>query len=339
MSNATTSGVDLAKNVFHLHGVDEHGHPVLRRKLARHEVTSFLANRPCCLIGIEAGRASHHWARELTKLGHTVRLMPPQYVKPYVKTNKNDAADAEAICEAVCRPSMRFVPVKSLDQRAILAIHRAREGLVRTRTAQANQIRGLLAEFGFVIQRGIHCVVRDVESIIADADAALPALMKPLLRELVDLLRAVDQRVARLERQIVTWHRANDASRRLSAIPGVGPLTASAMLASVPDPGLFKSGRQFAAWLGLVPRQHSSGGRERMLGISKRGNVYLRTLLIHGARSITTHPGSCPTRLHQWVEQLRGRRHANVAVVALANKMARIVWAVMARDEPHAPAH
>ncbi|MGH1572082.1 IS110 family transposase [Methylobacterium sp. P31] len=186
MSNATTIGVDLAKNVFHLHGVDEHGHPVLRRKLARHEVTPFLANRPCCLIGIEAGRASHHWARELTKLGHTVRLMPPQYVKPYVKTNKNDAADAEAICEAVCRPSMRFVPIKSLDQQAILAIHRAREGLVRTRTAQANQIRGLLAEFGFVIQRGIHCVVRAVESIIADADAALPALMKPLLRELVD---------------------------------------------------------------------------------------------------------------------------------------------------------
>ena len=264
--------------------------------------------------------------------------MPPQYVKPYVKTNKNDAADAEAIREAVCRPSMRFVPVNSLDQQAILAIHRAREGLVRTRTAQANQIRGLLAEFGFVIQRGMHCVVRDVESIIADADATLPALIKPLLRELVDLRRAVDQRVARLERQIVTWHRANDASRRLSAIPGVGPLTASAMRASVPDHRLVKSGRQFAAWLGLVPRQHSSGGRERMLGISERGDVYLRTLLIHGARSITTHPGSRPTRLHQWVEQLRGRRHANVAVVAPANKMARIVWAVMARDEPYAPA-
>jgi transposase len=335
MTTVTTIGIDLAKQIFHVHGVDQRGKTVLRRKVGRSDILTFFANLPRCLIGIEAGRASHHWARELSRLGHEVKLMPPQYVKPYVKTNKNDALDAEAICEAVRRPTMRFVPIKTVDQQAILSVHRAREQLVRTRTAQVNQLRGLLGEFGIVVRSGINCVIRAVESVIGDDVSRLPALLKPLLRELVEHVRLLDEKIARLERQIVTWHRDNEASRRLAAIPGVGPLTASAMVASVPDPNAFRSGRQLAAWLGLVPRQHSSGSRERILGISKRGNVYLRTLLIHGARSIATHTRSCPHHVRSWLEQLRGRRHANVAVVALANKMARIIWAVMVRNEPY----
>jgi len=282
----TTIGIDLAKNVFQVQGVDERGKAVLRKQVKRKDVVKFFANLERCLIGMEACGSSHYWARKLTELGHTVRLMAPQFVKPYVKTNKSDRNDAEAICEAVARPNMRFVPVKTGEQQAVLSVHRARQGFVKARTAQANQIRGLLAEFGIVIPQGIGHIAKRLPEILEDAENALPGMMRQLLQRLGENLKAMDRQVGELERQITLWHRDNEPSRTLEAIAGIGPITASAFVASVGDAKSFKNARQVPAWLGMVPRHEGSGGKVKPGRISKRGDVYLRTLLIHGARSV-----------------------------------------------------
>ncbi|MGH8336991.1 MAG: IS110 family transposase, partial [Gammaproteobacteria bacterium] len=284
--NITTMGIDLAKNLFQVHGVDERGKAALRKQLKRTQLMNFFVNLPPCLIGMEACGSAHFWARKLSELGHTVKLMAPQFVKPYVKTNKNDAADAEAICEAVTRPNMRFVPIKNAEQQALLGLHRARQGFVVARTAQANQIRGLMAEFGLVMPQGIRCLAKKMPEILEDAENGLPGASRELFGRLFEHFRELDRHADEIEAKIQAWHREDAKSRRLQTIPGIGPLTASALVASIGDASAFKNGRQLAAWLGLVPRQNSSGGKEQLLGISKRGDTYLRTLLIHGARSV-----------------------------------------------------
>lgn len=331
MMKVTTIGIDLAKNVFQVHGVDAHGKAVLKKQLKREQMASFFANLPACLIGMEACGSAHFWARKLLAQGHTVKLMAPQFVKPYVKTNKHDAADAEAICEAVSRPTMRFVPLKSVDQQAILALHRARQGMVKARTAQANQIRGLLSEFGLIVPQGIVHLCRRVQVLLSEAKDELPGVFRELIQRLLTHLKELDRQVGEMELQIQAWHRSNALSRKLERIPGIGPITASALVASIGDANNFANGRQLAAWLGLVPKQHSSGGKTNLLGISKRGDVYLRTLLIHGARAVIRFAVRKADK-QGWLHQLLGRRHKNVAAVALANKNARIVWALLARD-------
>lgn len=325
----TTIGIDLAKNVFQIHGANQHGRPVLRKQLKRDQMSAFFANLPPCLIGMEACGSAHHWARKLQTFGHTIRLMAPQFVKPYVKSNKNDAADAEAICEAVTRPTMRFVPIKNREQQSVLALHRVRQGFVKARTAQANQIRGLLAEYGLVVPQGISHITPRVPALVEQASDELPGVFRHLISRLLEHFKELDRQVGEIEVQIKAWHRTNEASRRLEAIPGIGPLTATAMVASVGDAKNFDSGRQLAAWLGLVPRQHSSGGKNNLFGMSKRGDTYLRTLLIHGARSVIYRVRQRPDA-QGWLAKLVARRNINVASVALANKTARTIWALLA---------
>lgn len=333
----TTVGIDLAKNVFQVHGVDERGQPVLKKQLKRDQVAPFFAVLEPCLIGMEACGGSHHWARKLQAFGHTVKLMAPQFVKPYVKTNKNDVTDAEAICEAVARPNMRFVPIKTTEQQGVLAMHRARQGFVKARTAQANSIRGLLGEFGIVIAQGICHIAERLPGILEDGENGLPGSFRQLIQRLGDHLKVLDLQVGQLEREIQQWHRANEDSCRLAEIPGVGPITASALVASIGDAKSFANGRQMAAWLGLVPRQHSSGGKSTLLGISKRGDCYLRTLMIHGSRAVVRYAESKTDPSADWLKGLLGRRNTNVAVVALANKNARIAWALLAHDRRFRP--
>jgi transposase len=330
--NITTVGFDLAKTVFQVHAVDERGKAVLRKALKRTEVVKYFANLAPCLIGMEACGSAHFWARKLSEFGHTVKLMAPQFVKPYVKTNKNDARDAEAICEAVSRPSMRFVPIKTPGQQALLGLHRARQGFVAARTAQANQIRRLLAETGIVIPKGITELTCQMPQILEDGQNGLLDMSRELFARLFSHLRELDRQVKELEHQIKVWHREDTASQRLQGIPGIGPLTASALVASIGDAKSFKNGRQLAAWLGLVPRQHSSGGKECLLGISKRGDTYLRTLLIHGARAVLSRLKRRAGQAQGWLARVAERRHANIAAVALANKNARIAWALLAHD-------
>ncbi|KVZ88756.1 IS110 family transposase [Burkholderia ubonensis] len=327
--NVTTIGIDLAKDIFQVHGVNEHGKPILRKQLKRHQIVAFFANLLGCLIGMEACASAHFWARKLQTLGHTVRLMAPQFVKPYVKTNKNDVADAEAICEAVARPNMRFVPIKNVDQQAVLALHRARQGFVRARTAQANQIRGLLGEFGLVMPRGITSIAQHVPQLIEDASNELPGSFRLLIQRLTDHLKELDRQVAEIETQIKAWHHASDASRRLAEIPGIGPIMASALVVSIGDGKCFSNARQLAAWLGLVPRQHSSGGEPTLLGISKHGDTYLWTLMVHGARAVVRYCANKDDAFSGWLHRLLTRRHKNVAVVAVANRNARIAWALL----------
>ena len=332
----TTIGLDLAKALFQIHGVDERGIVAARKQLKRAEMSKYFANLEPCLIGIEACGSSHYWARKLEGYGHTVKLMAPQFVKPYVKTNKNDMADAEAICEAVRRPNMRFVAIKTIEQQAILSVHRARQGFVKARTAQGNQIRGLLSEFGIVIPVGIRSIMKQIPEILEDGDNGLPGTMRHLIDRLTENLKEMDRQVKELEAQILIWHRENEASRKLAEIPGLGPITASAIVATVGNAREFKNGRQLAAWLGLVPKQHSSGGKQTLLGISKRGDSYLRTLMIHGARAVIrfaekkSQPGG-------WLRKVMARRNKNVAAVALANKNARIVWALLTKDRMFRP--
>ena len=334
----TTIGIDLAKEVFQIHGVDDHGKTVLRKQLRRNKMTNFFANLEPCLIGMEACGSSHHWARKLSEFGHTIKLMSPQFVKPYVKTNKHDMADAEAICEAVSRPNMRFVPIKNIEQQAILSVHRARQGLVKARTAQANQIRGLLSEFGIVIPQGIHSIAKRVPDILEDAENGLPGTMRYLLRRLNDHLMELNRQVEELELQIKLWHKECEASQKLEAIPGIGPITASAIVATVGNATEYKNGRQLAAWLGLVPKQCSSGGKQLLLGISKRGDTYLRTLLIHGARAVIRFAEN-KAEPESWLRKLITRRNKNIAAVALANKNARIIWALLVKDTTFHPDH
>ncbi len=331
----TTIGIDLAKSVLQVHGVDARGNAVIKKQLKRDQVLPFFGNLVACRIGMEACGSAHYWARKLEKLGHSVKLMAPQFVKPYVKTNKNDAADAEAICEAVSRPNMRFVPIKNGEQQAVLALHRARQGFVTARTAQANQIRGLLSEYGIVIPQGLGHVSKRLPEILEDGENDLPGVFRQLLQRLGDHLRELHRQVGELELQIQIWHRQHDASCRLAQIPGIGPLTASALVASVGDAKSFANGRQLAAWLGLVPRQHSSGGKSVLLGISKRGDSYLRMLLVHGARAVIRVAEKKPGYADSWLARLIGRRHPNIAAVALANKNARIVWELLKHERDY----
>jgi transposase len=331
----TTIGLDLAKNVLQIHGVGEHGKVGVRKALKREQVIPYFANLPPCLIGMEACGSAHYWGRKLQALGHTVKLMAPQFVKPYVKTNKNDAADAEAICEAVTRPNMRFVPIKTVEQQAILSLHRGRQGFVKERTARANQIRGLLAEYGITIPQGIAHLGRCLPEILEDGENGLPGVFRQLIQQLGEHLETLTQAIATIEQQIQAWHKENPASQKLAKIPGIGPLTASALVATIGDVKQFENSRQLAAWIGLVPRQHSSGGKSTLLGISKRGDSYLRTLLIHGARSVVRFIDQKPAAKAGWLGKLLGRRHKNVAIVALANKNARTVWALLMHDREY----
>lgn len=325
----TTIGIDLAKDVFQLHGVDRHGKTVFNKALKRGKFLAFFANLAPCLIGMEACTGAHHWARLLVQMGHDVRLMAPQFVKPYVKGNKHDAADAEASCEAVQRPNMRFVPIKTIEQQAILSVHRAREGFVRARTAQANQIRGLLSEYGLVLPKGIGYVRKSVPALLEQHAHLLPGCFAHLIASLLENLKHLDEQTKHLEGQIERWHRASEQSKGLAQLPGIGPITATALLASMGDAGQFANGRQASAWVGIVPAQHSSGGKQRLLGISKRGDKYLRTLLVHGARAVLAAARRNPHK-HRWLISLEQRRGANVAALAQANKTMRVVWALLA---------
>jgi len=325
--------------LFQVHGVDAHGKAVLRKQLKRKDVVSFFANLEPCLIGLEACGSAHYWARKLGALGHDARLMAPQFVKPYVKTNKNDRNDAEAICEAVARPNMRFVPVKLPEQQAVLALHRARQGFVRSRTAQANQIRGLLAEFGIVIPKGLGHVAKRLPEILEDGENGLPAMMRQLIERLGEHLTALDRQVKEMQSQITLWHRENEQSRRLEEIAGFGPISASAFVATVGDAKGFKNARQVAAWLGMVPRHEGTGGKSRLGRISKRGDGYLRTLLIHGARSVIAQIERKPDQADEWLKKLLARRNKNIAAVALAAKNARVAWALLAHGRSFDPDH
>ena len=324
-------GLDIAKTVFQIHGIDEAGLPVLRRKLRRSEVLQVFGRLQPALVGIEACQTAHYWAREIAALGHEVKLMPPQFVKPYVKSQKNDAADAEAICEAVQRPTMRFVPIKTADQQAVLLLHRTRDLLIRQRSSLISAIRSHFAEFGVVAGARIRNIDR-LLSLLESTDTKLPELARQMLRVLSDQLREIAVRVAKVEAELLAWHRENQVSCRLAAIPGVGPITASAIVATVGDAKQFKSGRQFSAWLGLVPQQRSSGGKERLGGISKRGDGYLRRLLVHGARAVIGWRKRRPVSWDGWLNGLLLRRPVNVATVAFASKNARIIWALLTRS-------
>lgn len=331
-------GVDLAKQVFQVHGVDEEEHVVLKRQLRRQQMLTFFGKIKPCLIGMEACAGAHYWARELMKLGHTVKLMAPQHVKPYVKGNKNDANDAAAICEAVSRHSMRFVAVKTVDQQDLQAQHRVRSLLVRQRTAKANEIRGLLGEYGIVVGQRIDRLRCALPVLLERTDRGLSDPLRLLLAGLQEDLIRLDERVTQLDRVIERAAKEDATARRLQQIPGIGPITATALVASVGDARQFRRARDMAAWLGLVPRQRSSGGKDVLLGISKRGDAYLRTLLIHGARAVTRVASRKSDPRSRWIDRLSKRRHANIAAVALANKNARIAWALMTRQTDYVAA-
>ncbi len=338
MNEVITIGVDLAKNVFQVHGVDDEGIVVIRRQLRRSRVLPFFEKQPPCLVGMEACATAHHWARQLIGLGHAVKLMPPAYVKPYVKRGKNDAADAAAICEAVTRPTMRFVSVKSVEQQGVLMVHRTRELLVRQRTMLINAIRAHMAEFGIVAPVGVP-QVKKLLAVIADADDdRLPPVARTCLESLAAQFLSLNDEIHAAEKRIHAWHRSNEASRRLETIPGIGPITASALAASITDPGVFKNGRELAAWIGLVPRQTSTGGKQRLGRISKQGNQYLRWLLVAGAMSVILHAKRRGTTNQAWLADMIARKPTKVAAVALANKIARVAWVVLMRGETYRPA-
>lgn len=331
----TTIGLDVAKHMFQVHGVDDGGVVVVRKRLRRSQVLSFFARLAPCLVGMEACSTSHHWARELRTLGHEVRLMPPQYVRAYVKRNKNDSADAEAICEAVTRPSMRFVPVKTVDQQAVLVMHRARDLLVRQRTMLINALRAHMAEFGVITAQGTNKIINLEAVLLDETEERIPEMARGVLIVLVGQLTDLNRRIDDIERRIRCWHAQDETSRRLATIPGIGPITASALAATVPDPSVFRNGREFAAWLGLVPRQNSSGGKDCLGGISKRGDGYLRRLLIVGAQAVLRW--SKAKHSDPWVIGLLARKPRLVAAVAVANKMARIAWVIMSRMTSYQP--
>jgi transposase len=330
-------GIDLGKNNFHLWGVDEAEQVVLRKKLKRGRLLQELANLPRCLVGMEACGGAHHWAREIEKLGHEVRMMAPQFVKPYVKGNKNDYNDAEGICEAVGRPNMRFVGIKNVEQQNLLSLHRIRQSVVKGRTAQVNQIRGLLAEYGIVVGKGIGHVRRRLPEILEDGENRLPDLFRELLGELYEQLRLLDERISGYDRRVNALFRSQEECRRIEAVEGVGPLGATAVVATFGDGRQFDNGRQFSAALGLVPRQHSTGGEPLLLGISKRGDRYVRTLLIHGARSVVNVVlnNDKDDARSRWIRRIAAERGKNRAAVALANKNARIIWALLSRGDTY----
>ncbi len=334
----TVLGIDIAKQSFQLHGVDEGGQVVLKKKLSRGKLMAFMANLPPCVIGMEACGGAHHWYRVFSKMGHTVRLIAPQFVKPFVKSNKNDAVDAEAICEAVQRPSMRFVPAKSIEQQDVQSLHRIRSRLIANRTAQSNQIRGLLHEYGIVIPQGMSNLRKRIPEILEDDENDLTTMFRDTLSELYDEIVHLDGRIASLEKKLEAVSKQSQDCQLLLTVPGIGLLTATALVAAVGDPSVFKSGREMAAWLGLVPRQHSTGGKPTLLGISKRGDNYLRSLLIHGGRSVVQAADKRNDYRSQWVGQLEQRRGKNISAVAVANKNARTAWAILSKKRAYAVA-
>lgn len=329
----TVLGIDIGKDVFHLYGVDERSVRCLRKKLSRRRLVEFVAQLPQCLIGMEACPGAHHWATRFQAMGHDVRLMSPQFVKPFVKSNKNDSLDAEAICEAVTRPNMRFVPIKSPEQLELQQLHRARSLAVAQRRSLANQIRGFLQEYGVVCGRGLRTLREALPTILEDAEIPMTDRARGLLARLWHELRHADEHVHYFDLTLEVLARQIPGAKRLQSIPGIGPLAATALVAAVGDARHFKSGRELAAWLGLVPRQHGTGGRTRLLGISKRGDRYLRTLLIHGARAAMRFIDRRTDKRSCWAQALKKRRGQNIAVVALANKNARTAWALLRREE------
>lgn len=339
MSEITTVGLDLAKNVFQLHGADAVGKAVLRRKLRRGQVLEFFAKLPPCLVAMEACAGAHFWGRELTRLGHDVRLIPPTYVKPFVKRQKNDAADAEAICEAIQRPSMRTVPIKSEETQAAASVFRVRELLIRQRTQSINALRGHLAEYGHVVPQGA-TNARRLVALVEGGDTGLPAVARASLVALTVMLAQLEQQIASLDAEIARRARENPVARRLMTIPGIGPLIATAFATLAPPPELFAKGRDFAAWLGLTPRQHSTGGKQRLGSTTKMGERSLRRLLIIGANSvIIKRHCHASARPGTWLAGMLERKPAMLVRVALANKMARIIWALMKNEETYrAPA-
>ena len=333
MQTVTTVGLDIAKSVFQVHGVDAAGQVVVRRQLKRRYVLTFFQKLPSCLVGIEACASSHYWSRELQALGHTVRLMPPAYVKPYIKRQKNDAADAEAICEAVTRASMRFVETKTPEQQSCLMLHRTRHLFIRQQTAVINAIRAHLAEFGIVAPVGRNGV-EELLGVVADpSDQRVPEIARMCLAALGAQLRMLKAQILEFDRMINAWHRSNETSKRLDAIPGVGPALATALVASITNAKAFRSGRDFSAWIGLVPKQHSSGGKEKLGSISKRGDRYLRSLFTAGALAVIRYAKIHGTKHRPWLTALLARRPTKVAAIALANKIARMAWAMMAKGE------
>jgi transposase len=332
MGEVSTIGLDVAKSVFQIHGVDADGMVVIRKRVSRAKVLEFFSDLPPCLVGIEACPTAHHWSRELQGLGHTVRLMPPSYVKAYLKRSKNDANDAAAICEAVQRPTMRFVPTKTRDQQAALMLHRTRQLLVRQRTMLSNAMRGHLAELGIVSAKGRHGTAALLEIIADTKDDRVPLVARTCLDALARQYAVIATEIGEIEKRIHAWHRSCEASRRLEEIPGIGPIVATALVAEVGDWNAFSSGRSLAAWIGLVPKQHSTGGKERLGHITKQGNRYLRWLLVTGAMAVIRYAQKHGTK-RAWLIRLMGRRPVKVAGVALANKIARIAWAMMVRGE------
>jgi transposase len=333
MQTVTTIGLDIAKAVFQVHGIDVEGKVVIRRQLKRRYVLAFFQKLPSCLVGIEACASSHHWSRELQALGHTVRLMPPAYVKPYVKRQKNDAADAEAICEAVTRANMRFVATKTPEQQSCLMLHRTRHLFIRQQTAVINAIRSHLAELGIVAPVGRNGV-EELLGVVADlSDKRVPEIARACLAALGAQLQVLKAQILEFDRMINAWHRSNETSKRLDEIPGVGPALATALVASVADPKTFRSGRDFSAWIGLVPKQHSSGGKDKLGGISKQGDRYLRSLFTAGALAVIRYAKIHGTKHRPWLTALLARRPTKVAAIALANKIARMAWAMMAKGE------
>jgi transposase len=330
MHTITTIGLDIAKSVFQVHGIDAEDKVIIRRQLKRRYVLAFFQKLAPCLVGIEACASSHHWSRELKALGHTVRLMPPAYVKPYVKRQKNDAADAEAICEAVSRVNMRFVATKTPEQQSCLMLHRTRHLFIRQQTAVINAIR---AEFGIVAPVGRKGVEELLDVVADPSDKRLPEVARACIAALGAQLGSLKAQILGFDRQIMAWHRSNETSRRLDAIPGVGPVLATALVGSVADPKAFRSGRNFSAWIGLVPKQHSSGGKDRLGGISKQGDRYLRSLFMAGALAVIRYAKIHGTKHRPWLTALLARRPTKVAAIALANKIARMAWAMMARGE------
>jgi transposase len=335
MQTITTIGLDIAKSVFQVHGIDAAGQVVIRRQLKRRFVLSFFEKLPPCLVGIEACASSHYWSRELQALGHTVRLMPPAYVKPYVKRQKNDASDAEAICEAVARPNMRFVPTKTVEQQSCLMLHRARHLFIRQQTAVINSIRAYLAEFGIIAPVGRRGVEQLLEVVANTVDHRLPEVARVCLTALGGQLRMLKAQILEFDRRVIAWHRSNATSKRLDAIPGVGPALATALVASIADPKVFRSARDFSAWIGLVPKQNSSGGKDRLGSISKQGDRYLRSLFTAGALAVIRYAKIHGIGHRPWLTGLLARRPTKVAAIALANKLARMAWAMMVRNESY----
>lgn len=329
----TTIGFDIAKTVFHLYAVNKMGRFVKKKQLKRKQVLIYMAKLEPCLIVMEACGGANYWARELIALGHQVKLIAPQYVKPYVKGNKNDYNDAEAIAEAAQRPNMRFVPIKSIEQQDVQNFHRQRERIKKERTALVNQVRGLLAEYGLVINKGVAAVRKKLPEILEDAENGLTTITRELFAELLEELLALDQRFEQCGQRIEALNKENEVCQRLDEILGIGPITASATYAAAGDGKEFVNGRHFSAWIGLVPGQHSTGGKTVLLGISKRGNSYLRTLFIHGARAVLRHSAKKTDRFSLWAQAVLMRRGYNKACVAVANKMARMAWVIMARGE------